>query len=238
MFQVDKQYSVRIRPDVAFLVPRSEKATCVRLLKEDSIDFDVVQGWLQFCQDQHTKTCCLQKSSNIPSLKLLDCETRSIVPALNHKYLTLSYLWGPTQKDCDLSRNLEPPPGNLPDTIEDAIAVTQRLGFRYLWIDRYCIDQESAEAHTQLQQMDLVYQNSELTLIAAAGNDPSYGLPGVRRRHRSLQPRARIGKHFLVSTLEDPRLCIKRSTWMSRGWTYQEGLLSRRRLIFTDQQVY
>lgn len=28
------------------------------------------------------------------------------------------------------------------------------------------------------------------------------------------------------------------SEWMTRGWTYQEALLPRRRLIFTDQQVY
>jgi hypothetical protein len=31
-------------------------------------------------------------------------------------------------------------PTALPDTIEDAIAVVIQLDFRYLWVDRYCID--------------------------------------------------------------------------------------------------
>lgn len=30
---------------------------------------------------------------------------------------------------------------------------------------------------------------------------------------------------------------MKRTKWATRGWTYQEGLLSKRRLIFTDEQV-
>src|SRR5438045_6752398 len=38
--------------------------------------------------------------------------------------------------------------------------------------------------------------------------------------------------------LENPQFTIKNSTWMSRGWTYQEAVLSQRWLIFTDQQVY
>lgn len=30
---------------------------------------------------------------------------------------------------------------------------------------------------------------------------------------------------------------IKQSKWATRGWTYQEGCLSRRRLIFTEKEV-
>ena len=46
------------------------------------------------------------------------------------------------------------------------------------------------------------------------------------------------GQTILVSTLEDPRTTIKQSEWATRGWTYQEGVLSNRRLVFTPQQTY
>ncbi|KAK7952312.1 uncharacterized protein PG986_008040 [Apiospora aurea] len=36
----------------------------------------------------------------------------------------------------------------------------------------------------------------------------------------------------------DARTALKHSKWGTRGWTYQEGLLPTRRLIFTDQQAY
>jgi hypothetical protein len=35
-----------------------------------------------------------------------------------------------------------------------------------------------------------------------------------------------------------PSWDIRNSRWATRGWTYQEGLLSRRRLAFTSQQLY
>lgn len=201
--------SYDIDPSVGFLVPRCEGVHYVRELKEDAVDFDIFKSWLDFCQDGHTKSCGVRSSTSVPSLKLIDCKTRRLVPALNHKYLTLSYLWGPNQKSSSMKEALELLPGDLPDTIEDAITVTRKLGFRYLWIDRYCIKQNTEEAHAQIRQMDLIYRNSEVTIIAAAGRDPSYGLPGVGHRRRIRQPRAKIGKHFLLSTLQDPRVLIK-----------------------------
>jgi hypothetical protein len=41
----------------------------------------------------------------------------------------------------------------------------------------------------------------------------------------------------MVSTLSSAEWLVETSKWSSRGWTYQEGLLSKRRLIFTDQQI-
>jgi hypothetical protein len=223
----------------SLLVPQPEGENCVRLLKEDSIDFDILLGWLCRCQCEHRETCDLRTSPRVPFLKLIDCQTRRIVPASDNQYLALSYTWGSKLKGVGEDNDLEILPSDLPDTIEDAITVTRNLGFQYLWVDRYCINQKNEkEASAQIRQMDLVYKNAEITIIAAAGKDPRYGLPGVGRRHRAPQPCAKIGEHFLVSALDDLSYCIRDSPWMSRAWTYQEGLLSRRRLIFTDQQVY
>lgn len=46
------------------------------------------------------------------------------------------------------------------------------------------------------------------------------------------------GITILISTWEDPRITIKNSEWATRGWTYQEGVLLNRRLVFTEKQVY
>ncbi|GAP92092.1 putative HET domain-containing protein [Rosellinia necatrix] len=46
------------------------------------------------------------------------------------------------------------------------------------------------------------------------------------------------GKTVLVSTMRDPRAAIRASRWYTRGWTYQEGVLARRCLVFTPEQVY
>ncbi|KAE9373712.1 hypothetical protein N431DRAFT_465989 [Stipitochalara longipes BDJ] len=85
--------------------------------------------------------------------------------------------------------------------------------------------------------MDLIYQKSEVTTVAL-GADPTYGLPGVGERPRLGQECLQLGNYLLISSLVDPRYYIDASTWTDRGWTYQEALLSRRRLVFTDEQVY
>jgi len=76
--------------------------------------------------------------------------------------------------------------------------------------------------------MDLIYQNAELTIVAAAGDDPSYGLPGVceqKRKSYNLTTCANIGKHFLISTYAYPVHSVLGTKWITRAWTYQEGLL-------------
>lgn len=42
----------------------------------------------------------------------------------------------------------------------------------------------------------------------------------------------------ILSTMPDPHDSITKSTWSTRGWTFQEGVLSRRRLVFTKEQIY
>lgn len=150
--------------------------------------------------------------------------------------MALSYVWGAGERGPEFSRVLPP---QLPETIEDAIAVTRLLGMRFICIDRFCINQsEPSEVQEQVGRMDLIYSCAYLTIIAAAGETPNYGLPGVGNRCRQSQPHGKIGGHILVSSLPDPRDAIRHSKWFQRGWTYQEGLLSPRRLIFTDCQVY
>ena len=213
-----------------------------RYIDAASIDFDIIRGWIQQCVREHTKQCCIQvgsPASNLKELKLIDCEQRRIVPALpTYEYSALSYVWGTSRSGDDRCVYNELP-ATLPRTIEDALKVSKSLGLRYIWIDRYCIDQDNdLEKQVQTQQMDVIYQNAYVTIVAATGTDPHFGLPGVNATPRTPQPSAWIGERCLVSTLADPRTLIKTSRWMHRAWTYQESYFSTRRIVFTEQQVY
>ncbi|KUJ09378.1 HET-domain-containing protein, partial [Mollisia scopiformis] len=127
----------------------------------------------------------------------------------------------------------------LPEVIEDSIFVTSSLGIQYLWVDRYCINQQdAADKHEQISNMDVIYANATITIIAAAGSDPDYGLPGVNGRMRKLRPNLKMRKLNIYASLPQVYISVKKSKWATRGWTYQEGLLSKRRLIFTDEQVH
>lgn len=131
-------------------------------------------------------------------------------------------------------------PKDIPLTIQDAIQVTKALGYQFLWVDKYCIDQKNkTERQQQCGRMGDIYAGSQITIFAL-GHDSNYGLPGVSLRHRSeqWQFRTTIGQYEFVSTPPDPQLSIQQSKWSTRGWTYQEGLFSTRRLFFTDHQVY
>lgn len=87
-----------------------------------------------------------------------------------------------------------------------------------------------------ISQMDQIYSNASATIIAAAGEDAQVGLPGVSRIHRQHQREVDV---LGVTLLQMPHGggALSSSRWASRGWTYQEGYLSKRRLIFTDSQV-
>ncbi|KAM5343518.1 hypothetical protein ACJ41O_012055 [Fusarium nematophilum] len=97
---------------------------------------------------------------------------------------------------------------------------------------------DAATKHDQIKQMDSIYHNAELTIIAAAGQDPNYGLPSVGIRPRRPQQTAIVGQIESLSNMRHPHNAVKISKWSRRTWTFQEGVLSRRRLVFTDDQVY
>lgn len=89
-----------------------------------------------------------------------------------------------------------------------------------------------------INQMGQVYANASLTIIDASGGDACVqrGLPGVSSRTRRPQACVYIRNTALLELPcgYDELRCSK---WASRGWTYQEGYLSQRRLIFTPSQI-
>lgn len=213
---------------------------------DTEVDFELLRGWINFCQENHNKTLCAIKRKTHANLQLIDCERKLVVKAPpGCTYVALSYVWGP--QPCDKDIGYHPPqsqtvnslPESIPIVVQDAIIATQRLGWRYLWVDRYCIDQDDVEnKHDQIRAMDRIYARAVVTLVAAAGSDADFGLPGVHHTPRQNQPLTTTRGIMLTSTLAHPEASIHNSKWASRGWTYQEAMLSTRRLVFTQEQVY
>jgi hypothetical protein len=207
-----------------------------------SFDLNLVLSWLHYCT-RHHRLLCRSELSPVDGVKVINCTTLQIEDYVaNTPYVSLSYVWGKSKDD---SRPIETIEGRrtmpqlLPPVIRDSIQVTKALGYQHLWVDKFCIDQDAAKIkHDQIQQMDAIYKNSQLTIISAAGQDESYGLPGVGVRDRPNQYLAQLDGATIMRDPMDPQIAIEKSHWSTRGWTFQEALLSRRRLVFTDDQVY
>jgi len=218
----------------------AEKRFSAAIIKQEA-DFDVIKKWLDFCLKHHRENCEPVDLRPIHALQVVDCDTGLIITAEpGCKYLALSYVWGQTPSE-------EPQSGeeinllgkDTPNLIKDAMAVTKRLRYQYLWVDRYCIpQQDNEERHSQIQQMDLVYSKAQATIIAIASVDPSHGLPGVGSRSRAPSVTINVGNNAYAYVPPDPTKEILSSAWNSRGWTHQETILSRRRIFFCNHQVY
>lgn len=223
----------------------SHTSFLARLLDADKADFETVKSWLRDCEHSH-EACNSHKSVEGSYLTVIDCKSLEVLSKpTGEPYVALSYVWGPPPVKANTKAASGQPLQifqDAPRTIRDAIHVTLELGFRYLWIDRYCINQVDPEIKAlQLADMDKIYENAIITIVAAAGADDKHGLPGSGTEPivpRSKQPRAKIGKHTVVSLGQDIIELVKSVKWATRGWTFQEGLLSRRCLVFGIDQLH
>jgi hypothetical protein len=91
----------------------------------------------------------------------------------------------------------------LPRTIQDSISVTYQLGFNYLWIDAFCIIQDSPEDKArELGKMSDVYLHAAVTIVASAAETCQDGFLGIR-------PRPRTPPTFKAENKETPRDATK-----------------------------
>ncbi|KAH8711912.1 heterokaryon incompatibility protein-domain-containing protein [Phaeosphaeriaceae sp. PMI808] len=202
------------------------------------IPLGLIKNTIAKCIHEHDVFCSPKDPDTLLNLKVLDCIQKVVVsaPAGCH-YVALSYVWGPTHGHSNTrgTRDQE----QLPQTILDSCFVAQKLGYRYIWVDRYCIDQGNfQDRHDQIMQMAGIYSAAQLTIVAAAGANADHGLTGIQRiaATDSLQlplhscTLQRYPKSFPISSLE-------LSTYGSRAWTFQEFYFSKRRIVFSNGEV-
>lgn len=216
---------------------------CARALSPRA-DLESVRAWVSHCEREHTHPDCNASwSLELSGFHVIDCEQRRLVVCPSGRpYVTLSYVWGDERAEAfhqDGHDEQTRIPATLPKLIEDAMQVALGLGYQYLWVDRYCIPQGDEVVRASLiQNMDKIYAESSITIIATASNKPSDGLIGISAPRTDLPMSLTLENlHFsqLITNLADE---VEKSRWNTRGWTYQEGFLSNKRLLFTKSQCY
>lgn len=246
------QLDIQLLEEDARKVGRSKDLHGRRLMEK--VDIHLIKKWMKLCERAHGEACetVLWKSGNedLPEyVRMVDVVRMALVPASrNCRYVALSYVWGGpgedywTTKANEKARSL--PSGLqesvLPATIIDAIQLSRQIGEQYLWVDALCIVQDSEEDKApQISIMDRIYGRAALTIIAAAGTSARDGLSGFRAGSRMSNQHIEYVQGLQLSIPLPPLSeAATEATWDTRGWTFQEALLSRRRLCFTRHQIY
>ncbi|KAK3392823.1 heterokaryon incompatibility protein-domain-containing protein [Podospora didyma] len=161
-----------VNPDAAELSQHAGSDDCLQLAKR----------WLGKCLASHAS--CNQWSGQSLPARLLDVSDSAVCDSIRlvlveevpggSPYLTLSYCWGKTKPLVLMTASLAAfrtsiTISALPRTIQDAVDVTRRLGYRFLWVDFLCIIQDSVDDwEREAKKRDRVYLDSSLTIAATA----------------------------------------------------------------------
>jgi len=224
-------------------------------------DAALIPRWIGFCEDAHGDRCKPQTKNGPLSngfFGVVDvAEMRLTKLPPGERYFALSYTWGkggrPFVTKKDNIKSLLADGGlrkwlpHMPRTIRDAIKLVIDLRGRYLWIDSLCIIQDSDRSWALNSRiMDVVYGNAYLTICAADGNNSNAWLRGLhgmsafdsRPDRPESQNIEQYDQNIRLMCTQPVENYIRHSAWNTRGWTFQERLLSARNLIFVAGRMY
>lgn len=239
------------RPLVDICFPGSKKpaAPSTTTSIRHFIDWERIRTVLHQCLLNH-QACSVNDSKPSPgNFRLIDVQQRKLAYMEPYvSYVALSYLWGPhpsgeflqalhsniVELEHEGSLNRE----RLPTTIHDAMEVCKRLDQRYLWVDRLCILQdESDDKLLYINSMDAIYASAFLVLVVTDG-DMHAGIPGLSRERPCWKESESVCNMRLEVERPGFQNEIGVSPWNYRGWTYQEGMLAKRKLYMTPYQSF
>lgn len=222
--------------------------------------FDKARKWIKTCCSSH-KQCRVTGKDGLSFLptRVIDVGVGDGDALKLHvsaedeqaEYACLSYCWGGDQFKTTCA-NLEKltaeiPGDSLAQTVADAAEVTRRLGLRYLWVDAFCIVQDSdGDKAKHIYTMGAIYKNSAVTIVAATASAASQGF---LRTPREPLPTAVVNLPLPNGEIGPVHLALEELTrqgpWRGksyhpldqRGWCLQEHLLSPRLLYFSNWNV-
>jgi len=211
--------------------------TYLRPQLDGEIQIPHIKKWLTQCDEIHKNCVLTPRDTHITALaglqvlRLIDVDSNCLHETTDcPPYVALSYVWGsvPTLKLTKASRPKLIRPNAitkierwLPRTVNDAILLVRRLGFRYLWVDSLCLLQnDPADLQRGVEAMDRIYEMAHLTIIAACGHDANAGLPGLRPGTRDEQPQLLdVQKDVYLGIYFDVDRLMQKSYYQTRAWT-------------------
>jgi hypothetical protein len=172
-------------------------------------------------------------------LSLLECSDPE-------PYAALSYCWGNKEQVITTTTNLQRHRNilsfkDLPATVKDAITVVSKLGIRRLWVDCLCIIQDDNDDKArEIAQMPLIYSQATVMIAASHAKSVHEGFLTDRMPHAGfeLPYRCRNGEAGLITLRPGMgRYGEPRQPLESRGWAFQERLLSPRILDYQSHHT-
>lgn len=158
------------------------------------------------------------------------------------EYVALSQIWDRSDSSKLTAQNLrqfqqEIDLTCLSQNFLDALEITRRLGFEYIWIETLCIIQDDEDDRSrEASKMANTYGLAAMTISATAASDSQSGI--FSDRHVYYSPiLGRNKDRYLRPKLLRWNWDIERSPLAQRGWAAQERMLSPRVLHFTKRQI-
>ncbi|KAF4805821.1 hypothetical protein CGCSCA5_v015005 [Colletotrichum siamense] len=223
---------------------------CIGVDPDANAHISLARSHFEECRKFH-KLCAVQRSKAMPTRVIAVGDTSRpprllVTEGLEEPYLALSYCWGPSQTTFKLTKDTFDKmikginEGRLTKTHQEAINFTRALGLHYIWIDALCIIQgDENDWSFESRRMEQVYGNAALTIVAARSSDACLGFINPP------SSTGKIGKACAIPLspsnkdvlyLDVPRT-VKRGPVWTRGWCFQEKILSNRSVIFCETQL-
>ncbi|KAI0642051.1 heterokaryon incompatibility protein-domain-containing protein [Trametes meyenii] len=202
---------------------------------------------------------CPKPTSALPlPTRVIDCLDPShprlfITEDIPGNYAALSYVWGGEQPHRTVQSNILAYINHIdvalvPQTIRDAITVVSHIGLRYLWVDSFCIIQDSREDKIrELVKLRHIFRNAYVTIVAACAPCASSGFlhdraaPTVSASTPRLPYWCEDGQLGTVNTepvnvtSTDP--IVVHEPVDQRAWCLEERLLSPRKLVYANNTL-